>query len=154
MNPASTRIAPPGHNLSFVKSMLLRQTDALRQRERTAAEALCRRGAILTLADEPDQRYLVGHLRWQGDRGLAVFIAFGEGPRDVRRLVPDDITLERDGSVSLLCNQRGWAKLQSLEVADFEDADDYRIAWQLWQQVAPLHAALIERSYAEFAPPN
>lgn len=138
-------------NLGFVQSMLLPLALGLPASARTAVDALFRQGAILFVCAEADAPYLVGDLRWPGDSAVSVFIAFGDGPRDVRHFVLDDLVLEPDGGVSFRCTERICARLQAIERARVDDPDDYRIAWQLWQQVAPLRQTLIDRSYAEAA---
>ena len=123
----------------------------LRPKAKAAAEALFQAGAILTLATEPSQRFLLGDLRWNQDSGVFLFVAFGDDERDALYLPLDAVIEERDGSVRLFYVGLECAKLERIAAADVDDPDDYHIAWQLWQQVAPLRRDMIDRRFAHLA---
>lgn len=134
-----------------MNSLLLRRTGALQPQEKAAAEALFRRGAILTLASAPAQHFLAGEMRWHHDSGAFFFIAFGDGERDAHYLRIDALAADRDGSIRFFRDEEECAKLEEIAAAAVEDPEDYRIAWTLWQQVAPLQQALVDRCFAALA---
>jgi len=122
--------------------------DALRVR--AAVDRLFEAGTIATLSDEP-RPILIGGLEWIDEAGLALFIAHGDGPADVHRLIFDDVMINSRGSVTLLQQGHVIGTLHAIDDADVADPDDYRIAWQLWQEVAPLRRDLIARCFAMVA---
>lgn len=85
------------------------------------------------------------------DAGVFLFAAFGDDERDAVYLALDAILEEDDGTVRFFYVGFECAKLERIAQADVADPDDYHIAWQLWQQVAPLRRVLIERSYANLS---
>lgn len=117
--------------------------------ERTleAAHALFEAGCIAMLSHEP-RPVLVGDMRWVEGTGLLLFTAYGDSPADAHLLLFDDAIVNASGSVTFMCDGHVGGALHRIEDADVDDADDYRVAWRLWQQVAPLHERLIERCYA------
>lgn len=130
-----------------MKSTVLLSVDPPLSPGKIAAEAVASRGAVLTLADEPGQQYLIGEMRWRDETGVLFFIAFGDGARDARHLAIDTVTEESDGRIRFSIGGMLRAKLERVELAAVADPDDYRIAWQLWQQVAPLQRSVIDRSF-------
>lgn len=101
-------------------------------------------GAILRTPGRPPGD-LVGEWRWQGDDGAFWFTAFGDAARDAHVLrfesfhsVPNlGVCFYRDGVVA--------ATLSPIDATQLEDPDDYRVAWKLWQQVAPLRRGFIDQ---------
>ena len=109
-------------------------------------QKLVQDGAIMTLPGEPARRALIGDLRWtQG--GVCWFAAFGDSPRDAHRVDFTDAQTEQRDAIQFLKDRTTAACLSTIDAAGVEDPDDYRVAWQLWQQVAPLRTKLIEDSY-------
>lgn len=124
-----------------------RERSGLRSDARAAAEKLYRNGAILTFVGSPRTDVLLGDMRWADEDTVLFFVAYGEGPPDAWQLRFDSVVVEDDSSVSFSNEGRTMARLRRIEDADVVDPDDYRIAWQLWQQVVPLRRAVIERCY-------
>lgn len=128
--------------------LLVRRNGALQPQERATAEALFRRGAILTLAAAPGQHFLAGAMRWHEDSGAFFFVAFGDGEHDAHYLRIDALAEDRDGCIRFFGGNEECAKLEEIAAAAVEDPEDYRIAWTLWQQVVPLRQALVDRCFA------
>jgi hypothetical protein len=114
---------------------------------RTAVDALYRAGAIATLATEP-RPILVGDIHWLPGTGLLLFAAYGDGPGDAHLVHFDSAVVNSSGSITFARGSKMEGTLHRIEEADLDDPDDYRIAWQLWQEVAPVHRPLIERCFA------
>lgn len=116
---------------------------------RETVDSLFREGAVLAPAEEPHYRMLVGALRWSSSRAIFVFAAYGEDARDARLMQFDGAAVAENGVVHFSRNGRLLATLSPIEKSGVDDPDDYRIAWQLWQQVMPLRTQAIDRCYAE-----
>lgn len=118
--------------------------------KRVALEALVQKlvqdGAIMTLPGQPARQVLIGDLRWMHG-GLCWFAAFGDSPSDAHRLEFTETRVEQRGAIQFFRDQTTTGWLSTIDAAGVEDPDDYRVAWQLWQQVAPLRAKLIEDCY-------
>lgn len=127
---------------------LLRANDSMCAEGKAAAEAAFRHGAIVTVTDGDRAPFLLGELRWREGEGVFFFVAFGDDFRDALYLKVDAIAEERDGSIRFCSGGCECAKLEEIESADVEDSDDYKIAFQLWQQVAPLRQTVVERCFA------
>ena len=130
---------------SSVNDVLARERAAIAERLKVAAEKLFREGAILTITSGTGP-ILVGHFEWLADDRLFVFVAYGDAPKDAHILRFDQIQLV-GGTIRLAREDRTIAELSRIEDSLVDDPNDYRIAWQLWQQVAPLRRELIERCY-------
>ena len=115
------------------------------------AQKLVQDGAIMTLPGQPGRQALIGDLRWC-EGSICWFTAFGDSPGDAHRLdFTEAQTVQRHGIHFVNdCGATGY--LSSIDAAGVEDPDDYRVAWQLWQQIAPLRTKLIEDSYARLQP--
>lgn len=113
---------------------------------RAASDALCASGAIASLTGEP-RPILVGHLQWLSVHELLIFTAYGDAPSDAHLLQFDEAMVSEGGSITFLCRGHVAGAIHRIEEADVDDPDDYRIAWELWQEVAPLHRPLIERCF-------
>ena len=113
---------------------------------KSASEMLCTGGAIASLTGEP-RPILVGDLQWLEEQELFIFTAYGTAPTDAHRVRFDEALLHASGSVSFLCRGEIVGTIQRIEDADVDDPDDYRIAFQLWSDVAPVYRARIERCY-------
>lgn len=133
--------------LGRVKEALSSEKTVLSRRVKTAAETLYRNGAVLEFADDPSAAMLLGDLQWSEQGGVLAFAAYGEGPRDARHLRFDHAAYDGDATVWFSREGRMLATLRRIEDAEIEDPQDYRIAWQLWQQVAPLRRNVIDNSY-------
>ena len=125
----------------------MRQGGEIRDEGRAAAEALYREGAIAALPGET-AAMLVGDLRWRDAGGVLLFAAYGDGPGDARLVCFDQTVQDDANSVSFVHEGHVAATLRRIETAAVDDPEDYRIAWQLWQQVAPLRSGVIDRCYA------
>ena len=108
---------------------------------------LIEHGAILVLPDDPTASWLVGDACWVDDTSVMLFVAYGESPKDVRRLDFDRMACVREGRVEFSRAGRGIGTLSAIDQAGINDPDDYHIAWQLWQQVAPLRQKLIRACF-------
>lgn len=122
--------------------------DALRVR--AAIDRLFEDGMIATLSDEP-RPILIGELEWSDGAGLVLFTAHGDGPADVHQLIFDDVMINSRGSATFLRAGDVVGALHAIDDADVDDPDDYRIAWQLWQEIAPARRDLIARCFATVA---
>ena len=111
------------------------------------AQRLVQEGAIMTVPGRPDLPALIGDLRW-GEGCVCWFAAFGDSPRDAHRLEFTEAHAVQWHGICFLDGRVTAARLWTIDAAGVEDPDDYRVAWQLWQQVAPLRTALIEECYA------
>ena len=108
-------------------------------------------GAVLTLPGASPKHFLIGELTWLEDDRLFWFPAHGDAG-DERVLAYDELHVIENHTVSVLHEGRPVCRLSSIEVSGVDDPDDYRVAWQIWQQVAPLQrkriAALRQRHEA------
>jgi hypothetical protein len=116
------------------------------QRVKSAGEVLFAVGAVASLSSEPRPR-LIGDMQWLEGRELLIFTAYGDGPADVHCLRFDEALLNERGSIIFMCGGHVAGTIQCIEDSDVDDPDDYRIAWQLWQEVAPIYQPLIQRCY-------
>lgn len=136
----------------FVNNVLFRDPILLLPKAKAAAETLFQNGGVLTLAGDPTSRFLLGDLRWHQNVGVFLFVAFGDDERDAHYLPLDAVVEDRDGSIRFSYVGLECAKLEKIADAAVDDPDDYHIAWQLWQQVAPLRGPLIDRWYKRLIP--
>jgi hypothetical protein len=90
---------------------------------------------------------LVAALRWVDDFSAVWFPAFGDKPTDAVLLCYDSLRIGSRGAVDFLEEGAVVGSVNTWEVADVDIREDYRIAWQLWLQVAPLHASFISRCF-------
>jgi hypothetical protein len=108
-------------------------------------------GAIMIVAGQPDQRALIGDLRWS-DGCVCWFTAFGDSPGDAHRLdFSEAVVVQRHG-ICFMKERAAAGYLSTIDAADIEDPDDFRVAWRLWQQIAPLRTKLIEDCYTRMRP--
>jgi hypothetical protein len=112
------------------------------------ADRVVAQGAIMTLPEPPVSRFLVGHFVWMDARRVFWFTAYGDSTADGHLLEFDESLPNENLEISFLRNGRIVGQLTPIEQAGVDDPDDYRIAWQLWQEVAPLRAAMIDNSFA------
>lgn len=117
------------------------------ERLRAALDVLVNTGAIATLSHEP-RPVLVGELQWIDERRILLFTAHGDSPADAHPLDFDDAIINSRGSVTFLRDNHVVSALHGIDDSDVGDLDDYRIAWQLWQEVAPLRRDFIGRCFA------
>jgi hypothetical protein len=108
-------------------------------------------GAIMILPGCPVMRFLVGDFVWLEAGRIFWFTAYGDSPGDGHLLEFDDVRMVDGVGVSFSRREKIVGQLTRIEQAGVDDPDDYRIAWQLWQEVAPLRAAMIESSGATLA---
>lgn len=111
-----------------------------------AVDVLFTSGAIATLSEEP-RPLLVGALQWLDDTHILLFSAHGDAPTDAHELTFDDAIVNPRGSVTFLRANQVVGALHRIDDSDVDDTDDYRIAWQLWQEVAPLRRRMINRCF-------
>ena len=113
-----------------------------------SAEAHCRRlaaaGAIMTVPGNPDRRFLVGHFEWLASNRIFWFNANGSDDGDANVLEFDRVTGAAD-EIGFIRAGKLVGHLVPIETARVADPDDYRIAWQIWQQVAPMLQAKIQQ---------
>lgn len=98
----------------------------------------------MTVWHSPAEHYLVGDFSWLEGNRVFWFAANGDAGADAHVLDFDDVILDDDG-LHFFLEGRRVAVLESIGRARVEDPDDFRIAWQIWQQVAPLRRPLIAR---------
>lgn len=117
-----------------------------------AAHHIVAGGAIMTVPQTPVARRLVGTLSWLEPQRVFWFTAYGDTRADGQLMEIDEARPVAGGiGIQFLNNGRVVGCLMPIEHAGVDDPDDYRIAWQLWQEVAPLRTAMIERCAAELA---
>lgn len=114
---------------------------------RAAVERLLATGAIVTLSGEP-RPILVGACEWRDARHCLLFAAHGDAVADAHAMAFDEALVNAGGSVTFLRDDHVVGALHAIDDADVDDPDDYRIAWQLWEEVAPMRQAFIERCFA------
>jgi len=111
---------------------------------RAWADRTYARGAIISrVATRPT---LLGDFRWEEPDRIFWFAAFGDHTTDARSFVFHHVRIGPE-ALTFLHSDGGEVSMTAIDHAALDDPDDYRIAWQLWQQVAPLHAAFIRRAY-------
>lgn len=108
-----------------------------------AAQRLVTAGAIMTLPGPRLEQQLVGYLEWLEPQRLFWFTAYGEALSDGHLLEFDTLQTHQRG-ITFSAGGRIVSLLTTIDHAGVDDPDDYRIAWQLWQEVAPLRRTLIE----------
>ena len=105
----------------------------------------------MTLPGPDLGRHLVGYLEWLGARRLFWFTAYGESLADAHLLEFESLHVIAERGVYFSAGGNLIASLTTIDHANVEDPDDYRIAWQLWQEVAPLRRKLIDDCCATLA---
>ena len=123
-----------------IPSARVRMPDPLK----ISVDRLVREGAIVSIGAEPSLRMLLGELRWVQPGKVFLFAAHGDGVADARIVQFDDITVAEPGRMHFCSGNTVVAKLDRIALSDVEDPSDYQVAWQLWEQVAPLRRALID----------
>jgi hypothetical protein len=110
-----------------------------------AAHELVSAGAIMTVPGPQPAQNLVGHLEWLESRRIFWFTAYGETLADGHLLDFDSLQVVEGRGIYFARQGNIVSQLTPIDQANVEDPDDYRIAWQLWQEVVPLRRPLIER---------
>jgi hypothetical protein len=111
------------------------------------ADALTAAGAVLTVWNSPATQYLVGDFQWlDGDR-IFWFAANGDTTDD-GHVLRFDRAEQTDGHVRFFEREKLIALLSPIERAEVDDRDDYRVAWSIWQQVAPVRRELMAEARA------
>ncbi len=107
-------------------------------------ERLAAKGAVLSYGGDGGQPMLIGDWACSGSRRVFAFPAHGN--------VGDEHVFEFDEAVLLDTQIVGFlrggqlvAQLSAIGAASLTDPDDYRVAWQIWQQVAPMVRGKIVR---------
>lgn len=100
-------------------------------------DQLAARGAVLSFENDVRPPMLVGEWSWLNDREVFVFPAHGDAG-DERVVECDEAVLLDTQIVGLKRRGSLVAQLAAINAAGLQDPDDYRVAWQIWQQVAPL----------------
>lgn len=131
---------------------LLESTDVW-MTAKSASAVLSTNGAIAILTGEP-RPILIGDLQWLDGQELLIFTAYGDAPTDAHRIHFDEALVHDSGNITFMCGGHVVATIQRIEDADIDDPDDYRIAYQLWRDVAPLYRPLIERCYDALQSPG
>jgi hypothetical protein len=115
---------------------------------RSIAESIFRQGAVLHRAN--CAAVLLGDFRWEEPHLIRWFLAFGDRETDVGEFSFHYAHAEasraefRHAGGSLV-------EIITIDEAQVEDRDDFRVAWQIWQHVAPLQAKRIETAYGRLA---
>ncbi len=118
------------------------------------AEKIVSGGAIVTLMKDTVQRYLVGHFTWVDPHRIFWFTAHGDAAEDGHVLDFEELRLVPNQRISFYRAGKRIACLATIRAAGLEDPDDYHIAWQLWQEVAPRRAKLIVDCLERYSPPD
>jgi hypothetical protein len=111
------------------------------------AERLVSQGAVLTIAGLPLRPHLIGALRWAGPNRVLWFVAHGDSECDGHALQFDEVEVIPGAGMAFLRDGAVLAYLTSIAGAPVEDPDDYRIGWQIWKDVTPLHEAVMTRAF-------
>jgi hypothetical protein len=111
---------------------------------RAFASNLVASGAVVRLKQGAPA--LVGDFRWDDPNRIVWFAAFGDLDADAHLF--SFHSAHRMGNEVVFRHSDGdELGLIGIEHAGLEDPDDYRTAFQLWQQVAPMRADFIGRAY-------
>lgn len=114
------------------------------------AALLAAQGAIMTIGGSPAQHFLVGDFGLVGPHHVYWFAGNGDTSADAHLLEFEE--MHREGNqVHFLVSGQRVAAIAAIDDTDVDDPDDFLIAWQIWQQVAPVRRALLERSREECA---
>jgi hypothetical protein len=97
-------------------------------------------------AGSPLRHHLVGAWRWVDASTVCWFTAHGDSPLDAHILHFDEAEEDGKGGVCFRQKETVVGHLTPINQAGVEDPDDYVIGWQIWQEVAPLHAPLVARA--------
>jgi hypothetical protein len=92
------------------------------------------------------EQHLVGYLEWLAPQRLFWFTAYGESVSDGHLLEFDTTHVVEERGIFFSSGGNIVSSLTPIAQANVEDPDDYRIAWQLWQEVAPLRRRVIDAS--------
>lgn len=116
----------------------------------TVTAELARAGAVMTIWHSPAQHYLVGDFAWLSPNRIFWFAANGNNADDGHVLEFDRVTRDFDG-LNFYADGNLVGLLAAIDRAHVDDSDDYRVAWQIWQVVAPARRALVEGIRTEMA---
>jgi hypothetical protein len=116
---------------------------------RPIADRIFRHGAVIVCGDATP--ILVGDFRWEEPGRINWFRAFGDRATDAASFSFDFARAE-DARIVFRHSTGGEIELLAIDQAKLEDPDDYRVAWQIWQHVGPLHRRLIETAYRASSP--
>lgn len=108
------------------------------------AMRLTEEGAVMTVWNSPALPYLVGKFQWLDPNRIFFFAANGDSEADGHVLQFDTVALA-DRAVQFFAGGRIVGRLAAIDAAEVEDRDDYRVGWQIWQQVAPMRAGFVAR---------
>jgi hypothetical protein len=116
---------------------------------RAIAESIFREGAVLRRTNCVP--VLVGDFRWEDPNLIRWFPAFGDRETDAGEF--SFHYAHADTSRAEFRHAGGSVvEMIAIDETEVEDRDDYRVAWQIWQYVAPLHTKRIEAAYSRLAP--
>lgn len=118
-----------------------------RPNPRLIADKLAAGGAVLTTWNSPAAHYLVGDFEWTDDQRVFWFAANGDTLDDAHVLRFDTAEFA-DGHVRFFASGRLVGQLSPIDRAEVDDRDDYRVAWSIWQQVAPVRRTLLAEARA------
>lgn len=112
----------------------------------SVAAGVVQAGAVLTAPGRPLRHYLIARFEWLDAYRVFWFPAHGDSAGDGGILMFDETEVVNHRSVMFEKDDTIVGVLAMIEEAGLEDADDYRIAWQLWQQTSPMREDPIERA--------
>lgn len=101
----------------------------------------------MTIWNSPATHYLVGDFQWLERDQIFWFAANGDTTADGHVLSFDRAEI-REGQVCFFQNEKLVGLLSPIEQAQVDDRDDYRVAWSIWQQVAPVRRELMAEARA------
>lgn len=117
---------------------------------REIVETIFRAGAVLSCPHCAP--VLLGDFRWEEPNRIRWFPAFGDRASDAGTF--SFHYAHADASRAEFRHAGGsQIEMTTIDAADVDDRDDYRVAWQIWQHVAPLQAKLIQAAYARLGHP-
>lgn len=113
------------------------------------ADSLAASGAVMTVWHSPAMQYLVGDFQWTAHDRVFWFAANGDATSDGHVLRFDDAEASEE-QVRFLRGGQLVGLLSAIDRAEVDDRDDYRVAWSIWQQVAPVRRPLMAEARAAY----
>lgn len=99
----------------------------------------------MTVWHSSPEHFLVGEFAWLTPTRVFWFAANGDSDADVHTLEFEHVIRKRDG-LHFFHDGKQVGQLAPIDQAHVEDPEDFRVAWQIWQTVAPTRRALIDNS--------
>lgn len=117
---------------------------------RVLATEFAQRGAVMTFGSSSCVSYLVGALHWSEDepQRLVFFAANGDRAEDAHGFSFDRAE-GAEHRLDFIRDGKRVGSLAPIDHAPVDDRDDFRIGWEIWQQVAPLRSSFVEQTLSK-----